>query len=215
MSAMRNTLPGWISKLLRQAYPLIDWIPGRIGVRLRRIVVGNAVRQAGSGLVLETGIRITGWENISLGDNVSVMRHSSLLAHNGGELRIGHHVSINTNTCIAPGNGGRVEIADHVLIAQNVVMRASDHRHDDIGQPIIRQGHVGGDILVGEGVWIGANAVVTRNVRIGAHAIVGAGAVVTRDVAPFTVVGGVPARLIRHRAPSNTTIENDHASTKN
>jgi acetyltransferase-like isoleucine patch superfamily enzyme len=42
---------------------------------------------------------------------------------------------------------------------------------------------------------------LTKNVRIGAHSIVGAGAVVTRDVAPFTVVGGVPARMIRHRTP--------------
>jgi galactoside O-acetyltransferase len=153
-------------------------------------------------LRLDTGIRITGWENISIGSNLSVMRLCALHAHNG-KLRIGNNVSINVNSCLVPADGGHLEIADDVLIAQNVVIRASDHRHDAVDRPINQQGHTGGEIHVEEGVWIGANAVITRDVRIGAHSIVGAGAVVTRDVAPFTFVGGVPARLIRRRIPQN------------
>jgi galactoside O-acetyltransferase len=166
------------------------------------MVVKLGAHEVGVGLRLDTGIRITGWGNISMGDNVSVMRLCALHAHNG-KLRIGSNVSINVNSCIVPADGGRVDIADDVLIAQNVVIRASDHRHDAIDRPINRQGHIGGEIHIEEGAWIGANSVVTRDVRIGAHAIVAAGAVVTRNVAPFTIVGGVPAKLIRHRVRGN------------
>jgi galactoside O-acetyltransferase len=185
-------------RAIRGAYALVAWIPGRVGTYFRRIVVLCGAHEVGSGLRLDTGIRITGWKNISIGNNVSVMRLSALHAHDG-KLRIGNNVSINVNTCIVPADGGRVEIADDVLIAQNVVIRASDHGHDAIDRPINQQGHTGGEIHIEEGAWIGANAVVTRDVRIGAHSIVGAGAVVTRDVAPFTFVGGVPARLISRR----------------
>ena len=183
---------------LAWAYSLVSWVPGRAGIRLRRIVAGRCVAKAGAHLSLDTGVRISGWSNIVLGDNVSVMRLGSLVAH-GGTLRIGNNVSINANTCITPADGGTVEIGNDVLIAQNVVIRAADHRHDATDRPIIKQGHVGGTISIGDGVWIGANSVITRDVRIGEHAIVAAGAVVTRDVESFTIVGGVPARLISSR----------------
>jgi len=114
--------------------------------------------------------------------------------------------AVNANTCLAPANGGRLEIADWVFIVQNVVIRASDHRHDSVERPIAQQEHVGGEIFIGEGAWIGANAVVTRDVKSGPHSIVAAGAVVTRDVAPFTVVGGVPAKLIRMRLLKNSVL---------
>jgi galactoside O-acetyltransferase len=202
MWSARRRFSGFKEAVTCGAYSVIASFPGRIGIYLRRIVVRYGARDVGSGLRLDTGIRITGWGNISLGNNVSVMRLGALNAHDG-KLRIGNNVSINTNSCIAPANGGYVEIADNVLIAQNVVIRAADHRHEAIDRPIIQQGHVGGEIIIGEGVWIGANAVVTRNVRVGAHSIIGAGAVVTQDVAPFTIVGGVPAKLIRSRIPQN------------
>ena len=181
-------------------YTLVSSVPGRIGIRLRRLVAGYGLGNVGARLCLETGIKITGWENISIGANVSIMRLGALHAHDG-RLRIGNNVSINTNTALVPADGGYIEIGNDVLIAQNVVIRAADHRHEAIDTPINRQRHAGGDIYIGEGVWIGANVVITRNVRIGAHSIVAAGAVVTKDVAPFTIVGGVPAKLIRSRLP--------------
>lgn len=197
-SLKRGWFPGCGERALCAVYALVAWVPGRIGVYLRRAVARLGVAEVGVGLELDTGIRITGWANISLGDNFRMMRLGSLHAHNG-RLRIGSNVSIGPNTCLASCDGGLIEVADSVLIAQNVVIRAADHRHDRIDLPIIKQGHVGGNILIDEGVWIGANAVVTSNVEIGAHAIVGAGAVVTQEVASFAIVGGVPARLIRSR----------------
>ena len=58
-------------------------------------------------------------------------------------------------------------------------------------------------VVIGSDVWIGANAVITPGVRIGDGAVVGAGAVVTKDVAPYTIVGGVPAKVIGNRKTSN------------
>lgn len=184
--------------VFERMYSFVSWVPTRLGCWLRKVILQHAAKQIGVGLELDTGIRITGFASISLGNNFTMMRLGALHAHNG-MLKIGNNVSVNTNTCIAPCDGGVVEISDNVLIAQNVVIRAADHRHDDIGRPVNMQGHVGGEIFIGEGAWIGANAVITRNVRIGAHAIVGAGSVVTKDVPSFAVVGGVPARLIRQR----------------
>lgn len=64
-----------------------------------------------------------------------------------------------------------------------------------------------GDIVVGNDVWIGYEAVVLAGVTIGDGAVVGARAVVTRDVPPYTIVGGVPARAIRRRFPEETVEE--------
>jgi galactoside O-acetyltransferase len=63
----------------------------------------------------------------------------------------------------------------------------------------MNQKHSGGQIVIEDDVWIGSNAVILRNVRLGHGCVVAAGAVVTKDVDPFSVVGGVPARKISER----------------
>ena len=112
-------------------------------------------------------------------------------------------MAINSNSCIVAAGDGRIVIGNHVIMAMNVVVRAADHRYASIDVPIRYQGQEGGEIVIGDDVWIGANAVVTRNVHIGAHAIIAAGAVVTKDVAPYDIVAGVPARRIRSRLPES------------
>jgi acetyltransferase-like isoleucine patch superfamily enzyme len=85
------------------------------------------------------------------------------------------------------------------LIGQNVVIRAANHRYDDPFVPIHKQGWVGGNIAIGNDVWIAANAVILPGVTIGDGAVVAAGAVVTRNVPAFEVWGGVPASFIKRR----------------
>lgn len=179
---------------------MISRIPGRTGRTARQIWVKKKLRRAGENITLGAGIEILGGENICFGSNISVMKYSSFYAQSG-TIKIGSNVGINSNVCIG-ADGGEIVIGDDVLIGQNSVLRAADHEFSRTDIPIIKQGHVGGKIIIEDDCWLGANVVVTRGVTIGAHSVVAAGAVVTRDVGPCSVVGGVPARLIKRREPT-------------
>lgn len=89
------------------------------------------------------------------------------------------------------------------MIGSYVVIHSGDHVFDRIDISMNRQGHSEGKIIIGNDVWIGSNAVITKRVTIGDHSIIRAGAVVTKDVDAFSIVGGVPAKLIRKRRNSN------------
>lgn len=178
---------------------LISFMPGRIGYFARSNFVRRRVKEAGGSLRIAMMVRFTGYENIIIGNNVTLNQYSRLEAHHNGTLELGDKVSINSNTCIGAADSGKIVIGDYVLIGQNVVIRASDHEFSSIDLPIREQGHTGGVIVIEDDVWIGANSVVTRNVRICAHSVIAAGSVVTKDVRPYSIVGGVPAKLIRMR----------------
>lgn len=78
-------------------------------------------------------------------------------------------------------------------------MRSTTHNYSDRSSAIADQGHCAGHIYIGNDVWICSNVVLTANIEIGDGAIVAAGAVVTSDVPPFAIYGGVPAKLIKYR----------------
>jgi galactoside O-acetyltransferase len=122
-----------------------------------------------------------------------------LAACDDGEIEIGARVSLNANVYINACVGGRVIIGNDVLIAPNVVMRTSDHATSDTSRLIIEQGHIPAEIIIEDGVWLGSNVTVLGGTRIGRGAVVGAGGVVTHDVEAYSIVGGVPARLIKMR----------------
>ena len=109
----------------------------------------------------------------------------------GRNIHVGRNVFINS--CCHFQDQGGIYIDDGALIGHNVVLATLNHgqlpenRHDLLPSPI----------YIGKNVWIGASAVVLPGVRIGDGAIVAAGAVVTKDVPPNTVVGGVPARQLK------------------
>lgn len=135
----------------------------------------------------------TNHSRIIIGDSFSAMRGCFLYA-NEGELVIGAHVLLNSNVQLGAAQG-RIEIGNHMIICPNLVLRAADH---GIAAGIAPrwQRHVGCTILIDDDVWIGANVVVTRNVRLGAGCVVAAAAVVTKDVEPDCIVAGVPARVV-------------------
>jgi acetyltransferase-like isoleucine patch superfamily enzyme len=110
----------------------------------------------------------------------------------GKNTVLGERVFINSG-CRFQDQGG-IRIGDDVLVGHNVVLASLNHELD----PAERATTVPRPIVIGDRVWIGANATVLAGVTIGHGAVVAAGAVVTRDVAPDTVVGGVPARVIRN-----------------
>lgn len=110
-----------------------------------------------------------------------------------GDIIIGDNCSIGLgNTLIAP-----VTIGNNVILAQHVCLSGLNHGYEDIHTPIREQTCTTAQITVEDDCWIGSNSVITAGVTIGRHAVVAAGSVVTRDVPPFSVVGGNPARLLR------------------
>jgi acetyltransferase-like isoleucine patch superfamily enzyme len=109
----------------------------------------------------------------------------------GKNITIGKNVFINAG-CKFQDQGG-IFIDEGALIGHGVVLATLDH--DEI--PEKRQQLHPAPIHIGRNVWIGANATITKGVTIGDNAIVAAGAVVTKDVAPDSIVGGVPAKFIR------------------
>ena len=109
----------------------------------------------------------------------------------GQNITVGKGVFINS--CCHFQDQGGITIGDGAQIGHNVVLATLDHEQDPSRRSITKPG----PITIGKNVWIGSNATVVPGVSIGGGAIVAAGAVVTKDVPPNTVVGGVPARIIK------------------
>jgi maltose O-acetyltransferase len=113
----------------------------------------------------------------------------------GSDVFIGDRCQINHGCRL-----GNVVIGSYVMIGPEVVVLAQLHETRSIRIPMVYQGRVAKPpTTIEDDVWIGTRAIVMPGLRIGRGAIIGAGAVVTRDVPPYVVVAGVPARVIRHR----------------
>lgn len=144
--------------------------------------------------------------------------NNALLRRNGSTGRITHLVDIRFPENVYIGdnsyiNGGmiaaskdaKIIIGANCMISYQVHMRTDMHIHTSCDLPMNAQGHTHKNIIIGNDVWIGYGAQIMAGVTIGDGAIIGAGAVVTRDIEPYTIVGGVPARLIKERADDDPT----------
>jgi acetyltransferase-like isoleucine patch superfamily enzyme len=115
-----------------------------------------------------------------------------------GDVEFGAYCTVNPYAMIS----GKVRCGDGVRIASHVSIVGFNHGFDDPSVPIHTQEHESLGITIGDDVWIGANAVVLDGVTVGDGAVIAAGAVVSKDVPTMTIVGGVPARVVRHRGQS-------------
>lgn len=110
-----------------------------------------------------------------------------------GDVVIGDHTRIGIHCTVI----GPVTIGSHVNLAQGITVTALNHNFSDPSLRIDEQGVSTKAVVIGDDVWIGANAVILPGVTIGSHVVVAAGAVVTKDVPANTLVGGVPAKVIK------------------
>ena len=115
----------------------------------------------------------------------------------GGWIRIGENCSVNP-FAILYGHGG-LNIGNNVRIAPQVVIAPMNHIYKDPDVPIWQQAIDGKGIIIEDDVWIGAGAIVLDGVKIGNGAVIGAGAVVTKDIPPYSVAVGIPAKVIKKR----------------
>lgn len=110
-----------------------------------------------------------------------------------GDIIIGDNTRIGLHTTVI----GPVEIGSNVNLAQGIVVTALNHNFTDCTKRIDEQGVSTAKITIGNDVWIGANATILPGVTIGNHSVVAASAVVTKDVPPYSLVGGVPAKILK------------------
>ena len=112
-----------------------------------------------------------------------------------GRIAIGTGTFLNLGVMVAAMD--LVRIGDHCMLANGCMVTDADHRFDDPGRPVTWQGFRSrGPTQVGDNVWCGANVVITSGVTVGERCVLGANSVVTRDVPPFSIAAGAPARVI-------------------
>ncbi len=109
----------------------------------------------------------------------------------GQNIKVGKNVFINSGCCFQDHGG--IEIGDDVLIGQQVVIATLNHDFD----PLKRANMHPKPVKIGNSVWVGAHATILAGATIGDGAVIAAGAVVTKDVPANTVVGGVPAKILK------------------
>ncbi len=93
-----------------------------------------------------------------------------------------------------------IKIGDYVMIAPHCVLVEGSHEYKNLDKPMLNAGNFStGAIIIEDDVWIGANCTILQNVRIGKGAIVGANSLVNKDIEPYSIVGGVPIKVLGNR----------------
>ena len=166
-------------------------VKSKIYLLEENITLGSNV-VIGGGVVIKT----TDGGKIIIEDNVSIERYCYIYAQQG-TIKIGKESFIGMGSQIVAKKS--IIIGKDSLVSANCVIRDANHRtkRDTF---INKQGHIVESIDIEDDVWLGSHVVVTAGNRVGKGAVVGANAVVTKDVDPYTVVGGVPAKFIQDRA---------------
>jgi acetyltransferase-like isoleucine patch superfamily enzyme len=135
-------------------------------------------------------------DRLRLGSGVLLEPGVWLTAPGAARIHIGAGTFLNLGVMVASLE--LVEIGDHCMFANGCFVTDADHRFDDPDRPITRQGFsTKGPTRIGDNVWCGAHVVVTSGVTIGERSVIGANSVVTRDIPPFTIAAGAPARPLR------------------
>lgn len=223
-----SSLPRYL--LEQVLFALVGWVPTPLGMALRGALYRSILHMEGMAAI-ERNVRLRVASNIHLahgvyldeqtylhatprgiwiGENSIVMYGAILHVYNfrnipQAGITIGRDCLVGEYSVIR-GQGG-VEIGDRVYTSPFTQIIAVNHVFDDPQRPFVEQGITAEGIVIEDDAWLGAGAVITDGVRVGRGAVVAAGAVVTRDVAPHMVVGGVPARVIKEIDGSETTGE--------
>jgi len=134
--------------------------------------------------------------SIKIGKNNNI-RDYVLIQSYGGNIDIGNNISINPFSVIY--GHGNVKIGNNVMIATHTVIIPANHIFDDIETPIYLQGETTKGIIIEDDVWIATGCRILDGVTIGKGSVIGAGSVVTKSVPEYSVVAGVPAKVLRKR----------------
>jgi len=216
--------PGaWALIKYELAMVLASWVPGAIGLLLRKKLYPMVLGAVGRNVVFGANVTLRHPHKIRIGDNVVIDDLCCLDAKgtdNQG-IQIGNGVFVGRNTILSCKNGdividdranvgfnceifsaSRVRLGKDTLVAAYTYLVGGDHLYDRVDIPVLQQGRTARGIEVDDNVWLGTHVVVTDGSTIGRDAIIGAGAVVVGAIPEFAIATGIPAKVVRDRRES-------------
>jgi acetyltransferase-like isoleucine patch superfamily enzyme len=198
-----------------------SWVPGALGLVLRKMLYPLLLASVGRGVVFGQGVVLRHPHKIRLGDGVTVddlvvldakgttnrgidvgsfvfLGRGTILSCKDGDIRLGDHTNLGFHCEVFSGSS--VSVGRHGLFAAQAYLVGGGHQFESGAAPVIDQPRTSRGITLGDNVWLGTGAKVLDGVRIGSDVVVGANAVVTADLPDGAVAAGVPARVLRQRS---------------
>ena len=173
----------FLRRLKYEIYELLETlfsiVPGTMGKYLRQMFYNGFFKKCGKNLNVGLRVKIQVPGNIYIGENVG--------------LNYGVWMAANYH------EEGKIIIGNNVLIGPYTIMHSGNHNYKNTALPINKQGFNFSIITIEEDVWIAARCTILSGVTIGKSSIIAAGSVITKDVPPFSVVAGVPGKIISTR----------------
>ena len=199
---------------------LVSWIPGALGLALRKVAYPWLLGAVGRNVTFGQGVVLRHPAKIRLGDDVVVddlvvldakgtgnrgiavgtgvfLGRGTILSCKDGDIVLGDHTNIGFNCEVFSASS--VTVGRHGLFAAYTYLVGGGHEFERADVPVVEQGRSSRGITLGDNVWLGTGAKVLDGVRIGNGVVVGAGAVVTEDLPDGAVAVGIPARVVRRR----------------
>ena len=170
-----------------------------------KILIHSMGGKVGKNVKFYGGVRIAGNspDAIFIGNDVRILRGATISTTPNGKITIGDRVHIGEGTIIFGGLS--IKIGNDVIIGPQNVIVDSDHRYQDLSIPMNRQPLSFEEVSIEDDVWISSNCVIAKGVTLGKGAVIGAGAVVKKDIPPYCIAVGVPARVIKKRGETQKT----------
>jgi acetyltransferase-like isoleucine patch superfamily enzyme len=158
--------------------------------------------QMGKTIILGDNVEINALSisGIKIGNNVSIQRNTiiectGVIRNIGIGLVIGNNVGIAQNCFIQVR--GRITIGNNVIFGPGASVFSENHNYSDLDKFINDQGETRKGVTIEDGVWVGTKAIILDGVTVGQHSIIAAGSVVNKNVPPYSIVAGVPAKVIK------------------
>jgi len=164
-----------------------------------KVMIHSMGGKVGKNVKFYEGVRIVSNSPgaIEIGNDVRILRGATISTAQTGKIAIGNRVHIGEGTIIFSGLS--IIIRDDVIIGPQNVIVDSDHSYKDLNLPMNQQELTFEQVLIEDDVWISSNCVITKGVTLSKGAVIGAGAVVKKDIPPYSIAVGVPARVIKKR----------------
>jgi acetyltransferase-like isoleucine patch superfamily enzyme len=198
-----------------------SWVPGALGLVLRKLLYPLLLGSVGKGVVFGQGVVLRHPHKVRLGDGVTVddlvvldakgtsnrgidvgrgvfLGRGTILSCKDGDIAIGDHGNFGFHCEVFSGSS--VTVGKHGLFAAQSYLVGGGHEFERPDFAVIDQPRSSRGIVLGDNVWLGTGAKVLDGVRIGRDVVVGANAVVSADLPDGAIAAGVPARVLRHRA---------------